>query len=353
MTDSATPPPDWSLLPHDAEAFFGLAPGFSRRDLKQKYSRLIKVYKPEKAPVEFQKIRAAFDQLAEPLRYGESIAIRDVTPASIFGQTSEVSSERPESLDLELRSTVSSPQKTAARIRRDSPATVYQELATRAGKTPFDYYALAVLSDTLPEFNPQWFFNWLLAGLRQFPEDPALLRMLHWYLRANVSPRSIRRILLVTASTVRNDRFYSLTEPLWDELLRTSPFEEFRQTLKHCESRLQDRRLEGRVAFLMHILKPALWKADGDWIEETFRIVDEHLGQVSRATEAEMELLNALREYIAVRSTFLNGHPLRSQIDQSIHDYCCLPPPQNAPRTSNASSVWHPTAVSYWKLFRS
>ena len=330
MTDAAVPQPNWNLLPHNAEAFFELDSGYSRRDLKRRYNRLIKVYKPEKAPAEFQKIRSAYEQLDNALRYGEKVAVQSAAPVSAFDWSPEASGGQLESAETRSQPALSPPQELAARLRKESPVAVYQELSARSDKTPFDYYALAVLSDTLPEFDPQRFLKWLLSGVRQFPDEPALVRMLYSYFRAELPAGSIRKILLVTARTVRDDRFYSLTEPLWDELLQSSPFEEFRRTLERCESELQDYRIEGRVAFFLHILKPALWKADPDWIEEAFGFVDEHLNHGSMMAEAEAEMLTALREYIDVRKKFLKGHPLRSQIDQAIQDYYLLPQPQNA-----------------------
>ena len=60
MTDSVNEP-NWNLLPEDPESFFGLERPFDLKDLKRSYSRLIKQYKPEKSPAEFQKIRAAYE----------------------------------------------------------------------------------------------------------------------------------------------------------------------------------------------------------------------------------------------------------------------------------------------------
>ncbi len=67
----AEPPdePRWDLLPHDPVRFFALADGFNRNDLKRAYNRLLRRFKPEKAPEEFQRIRAAFEELDENLRY--------------------------------------------------------------------------------------------------------------------------------------------------------------------------------------------------------------------------------------------------------------------------------------------
>ncbi len=65
-------PPAWHLLPDDPVGFFGLASGYDRKDLKRAYNALLRRYKPDKAPQEFQKLRAAFEQLDGELRYGHS-----------------------------------------------------------------------------------------------------------------------------------------------------------------------------------------------------------------------------------------------------------------------------------------
>ena len=54
MTEPAGP--DWNLLPHSPEEFFGLETGYDRKDLKRKYNQFLKQFKPEKHPQEFQRI---------------------------------------------------------------------------------------------------------------------------------------------------------------------------------------------------------------------------------------------------------------------------------------------------------
>ena len=63
--------PRWELLPHDPVGFFELAGSFDRKTLKQRYTDLVRRFKPEKHPSEFQRIRAAFEALDARLRYGQ------------------------------------------------------------------------------------------------------------------------------------------------------------------------------------------------------------------------------------------------------------------------------------------
>ena len=70
--DASDDAPDWGLLPSNPIPFFGLEPGFDRTALKRSYNRLIRRFKPEKHPAEFQRIRAAYEELEHALRYGHA-----------------------------------------------------------------------------------------------------------------------------------------------------------------------------------------------------------------------------------------------------------------------------------------
>ncbi len=63
---------DWQQLPHNPRGFFGLGGQFDRRDLKRAYGKLIRKFKPETHPDEFQRIRAAYEEVESFLRYGQS-----------------------------------------------------------------------------------------------------------------------------------------------------------------------------------------------------------------------------------------------------------------------------------------
>src|SRR5579871_2450229 len=72
MSDDSAP--QWELLPGNPAAFFGLSRGFDLRALKSSYGVLIRKYKPETAPEEFQRIRAAFESLKDRLQSGDNFS---------------------------------------------------------------------------------------------------------------------------------------------------------------------------------------------------------------------------------------------------------------------------------------
>lgn len=334
MTDE--PDPLWHHLPHKPLVFFGLHGEFDRKQLKRKYNALIRRFKPETHPAEFQQIRAAFETLDTRLRYGESVAERAPSatyqwsaPASLGGQSQDASvDESPSGSKAQDRSpakpagpaaTVQAP--LARRLRERPPREFYAELNRKDSKSPFDYYALAALADIVGN-DPLLFPHWLLAGLRAHSHDPALLRLLEAYFRSGVPVESIARLLTATAKVVNTDRFYQLCEPLWDELLRRVDFAAFRSTLDSCERQLVDHRIHSKLVFYLHLLRPCLWKADPDWIANVAGLLEENRELIPAALERDLELTLLLVEYRASSKKFATGHPIRTRIDEAMHAYC-------------------------------
>lgn len=64
---------DW---PTDPRTLLGVSSDISRRDLKRAYARLIKKYKPEHAPEEFRRLRAAYEKLDQQLEWHEDHDLR-------------------------------------------------------------------------------------------------------------------------------------------------------------------------------------------------------------------------------------------------------------------------------------
>lgn len=331
MTEPEEEAVDWSLIARDPQVFFGLESGYSRKDLKRSYNRLIRIYKPERAPEEFQRIRGAFELLDNSLRYGEqsqpktSVNMFDWTTAATAGASPSPSATGPRSTAQGRTGAASQPAHEAllAQIEKSSVRATYAELSKREQRSPFDYFALAVLSDTLQD-DPLTFFKWLLSGLKLYPGERGLTSTLYASLRGPLADDVVPRLLVAVARTVRTDRFYSLTEPLWDRILKNRPFEEFFKLLRKCESELQDYRVEGQVAFYLHILKAAVWMAPPEWVDEKMLFIDENQPEVFYGGDFELELLGALRDYIQSRDEFLNGNSLRAQMDQAVRDFCLL-----------------------------
>jgi hypothetical protein len=330
MTDDAHNV-DWNLLPHSPHAFFGIGKEFDRKELKRKYNLLIRKFKPEKHPAEFQRIRAAYELLDNQLRYGMQVTLPSNLRQTYEWQTDETpvaakAVEQPRSQPTESPAkevAKQQPKKTPSLqelLTQQPLAEVYQQLAKKPDKRPFDYYALAVMSDIV-EKEKLHFANWILKGLTACPGDRGLMSLLYEYLRGPVPEAVMGGMLIATSKAVPNDRFYAMTESLWQRFLRAKSFREFRTTLDKCEANLRDVNIDCRLAFSIEILKSAIWSADLEWIEQIMLLIDENFERIPYHVQYDIDILQMLKRYIDQRSKFLAGHPMRQTIDKALRVY--------------------------------
>jgi hypothetical protein len=318
-----TTPPKWGLARTDPLAFFGLAPGCDHKELRRQYNALIRQYKPERFPEEFQKIRAAYEAVDANLRYGQSMSPfaaaqfdwgADALAASSAMQAGSKTSLAP-----------ADPAPTLAdRIRSQPLGDVYRDLQAKSAKTPFDYYALAVLSD-IESGDRSLFFRWLLAGAKHFPGEPGLLALIHQFLRRELPAESLTGWLIATSRAVTTDRFYQLTEPAWLQLLRQASFGEFAAVLAKCEKNLKTHQILGRAVFMLRMLRSAIWKAPAAWTDQTLQFLEEHASEFPRGLESDLELATRLRAYAQIAPKLIARSPLVATIHDALVQFLTLP----------------------------
>ncbi|MFK7776527.1 MAG: hypothetical protein QM501_00210 [Gimesia sp.] len=335
--------PQWDLLPDFPEEFFELSEEYDLRDLKRKYNSYLRKFKPEKYPEEFQKIRAAYECLNDALRYQEPPRSQTVKSDQQFewdfnNPSGQDQPPGERAADIQQQSDIppdnsnqaptgeglvthSEPLRLHERVNDDSLPKLYEDLQSKESKTPYEYYALAVFSDILKD-SEHSFPDWLLEGLKVHAEEPGLFELLRQFFSTEPSYEGTAKLLEATAQVIRSDRFYYLTERAWDEQLKNTPFDTFRQNLLICESNLLDHEVDHMLVFYLHILKTAIWKADEDWINTTFSFMEEHFDRLPYWVEEELEFLYQLKEYREQRVKFLEGGPVRTTIDQAIINYC-------------------------------
>ncbi len=319
--------PDWNLLPHSPQAFFHLEEGFDRKDLKRSYNHLLRIFKPEKFPQEFQRIRGAYEQLDNQLRYGAQFSqgesaretyawVTDVLPEDLR-TPQQAGPPKPES----SQSKASGRLPLHVQIQQEPLTEVYRSLSKKIEKTAYDYYALAVISDLVHRQEKLRFARWILAGIKALPNEHGLYSLLAEYFRSPIPSVTIPELLLACSQVVSSDRFFALTESLWLRLLREWSFQDFRATLEKCETQLQGISIDGRLAFSIEILKTAIWNADREWIDETMALIDENFERIPYHVEHDVDLLEMLKRYIDFRKDFIQKHPLRQKIDSAIQSY--------------------------------
>lgn len=325
--------PCWDKLPHSPEEFFELPEGFVAADLKRAYFRLIKQFKPEKHPQEFQRIRAAYEQLDSQMRYGTpSTSLASVLQKYTWAPPEQTPPAQTQTEKSSAQSAQHRKSRSQAPIRplherlaNESPDAIYEEIKQQADKQPYHYYALAVLSDDIREKDSQEFIRWILIGLKMFPRDPALYQLLYEAIRGPIRSEDIPKLLSTISIVIPDDRFYSLTEAVWDRLIRDNPFEMFRKLLKKCEGNLSDYQLGHKLTFYAHFLKAAMWSDDQEWGSNAFALLEEHYNELPSHLEYEVEILFRVREYLRVREQFADAHPIRKLIDKAIRAYCTKP----------------------------
>ncbi len=332
MSDTNVPKPQWKLLPHDPVTFFGLKSGFDRKTLKRAYGKLIRQFKPEKFPEEFQKIRAAFETLDGQLRYGQVQSTAEdsqtyqwqVSPS--MQRTEGKSSSGKSSSGKGDASKKSQPRESSVafhdRLKKEKPSVLFSEISRSKEKTPYDYFALAILSDVVQP-DQKMFFQWLLTGLKEHPGDKGLFNLLYEYFQTELPLEVIPTLLLTTSKVIREDRFYYLTESVWQQLLRSTKFAVFQETLARCEANLKDFRINARIAFYIQILQQAMWRANPQWLRKTMGWLEINSGHLPPQLEMDFHVLELIRDYQKTAPQFVGDDPTRRQVAATIKRYFC------------------------------
>lgn len=330
--------PQWDLLPESPAEFFGLPETFDLKDLKRSYNRLIKRFKPEKFPDEFQKIRAAYESIETHLRFLSQadriepsilrMNLQDVLtsePARPFGELT--SGEENREIDPLLTGNVppdfqSEPAlPLLERVRQTPPESLRAELRAKSRLSQEERMLLVFLDDASDASNDVEFLSGLLASWKT-QHDHESWNLLYEYLQSQDAKLRCRECLEHIFTTLPDDDAYILTAPLWKELQRQVPFAEFRQVLESCLSRVRDHRQISRLNFDLQILKQTMFYADFEWTDEEMDRLTK--GDVIWPNWLDIHLwtLERLINYRFIRKRFLNGNPLRVQLDDALRAYC-------------------------------
>jgi hypothetical protein len=229
------------------------------------------------------------------------------------------------------------PKTLADRLEDETVEKLYLELSEQETKKPFDFYCLAVLSelvnpapnetelnDTAPKHDSLRFLQWLLDGLKTHPDDIALFRLVYSFLDDRIDEQHLVDVLLNVSNVVPSDRFYYLTERLWERLLQATDFESFVESLERCENNLRDHRIDAKITFYVRIFRPALFKAPHTWIESINEFIEQNSSHLTDASEYELECTQRIQEYLQIREQFINGNSVRDLIDRTIRDFATL-----------------------------
>ncbi len=165
------------------------------------------------------------------------------------------------------------------------------------------------------------FFKWILTGLKEHQGEVGLFSLLYEYFHHQLPKKDLAAILLTTSKVIRSDRFYFLTEQLWSSVLRQFDFITFKNLLASCEQNLKAPRIEGQIAFYTRILKQAIWKADEQWLNDTFSKITSGATNIPPELEMDIDMLEMMREYFGQYNALIQGNPIRKRIHNCIEQF--------------------------------
>ncbi len=311
--------PKWELLPSEPARFFDLPVLFDRTELKRRYHSYLRRFKPEFFPTEFQRIRAAYEALDRELRYRETQPLPTLDDASPPNRQAEADLAGTRPLGSPDRHT---PPSGFSNLLEMAPEELHRELAGKPWKSAQEHLLLALLNDARGSGEALDFLADLLAGLIAAPRDSNLHQLLREFLRGDEARTRCQEFLERIFADCPRDFVFAATEPLWDELARQVPYAKFRTVFNECFDRVRDPERSGRIVLEIHLAKRLLFHVQPGFENETLDRLTQADIYWPAWFDQEMWMIERLSDYCRVRHSFLNGDPLRTQLDEMIRAYC-------------------------------
>ena len=182
---------------------------------------------------------------------------------------------------------------------------------------------LALLSDAVAEPRDFLFLHWLLEGIKAFPDHPALTQLLLAYFQDGDLPDDqLGTVLVRVSQAVGTDRFYFLTEKLFDRLTTQAAWPHVEETLTRCAANINDHNIRAKVVFTCHLIRRAMWLAPLQKCQEMLAYVNHNYEHLAGSLEYEQELNSLLLNYVQTREPFVAKGPVAQMIDQALRMYC-------------------------------
>ncbi len=319
-----SPAPDWDLLPDQPQAFFTLADGFSRTDLKRAYTRLIKVFKPERHPTEFQRIRAAYELLDGQLRHGSPGPSgpmgRPVPPVSSgpdWAPRPQWASEEPEVRQVDA----------LAVLESSGPAALAKALREHRHKSSRAWVQFALLEEELSG-DAHAAIAQLLAGIRETGGSTGLFALL-WGLVREPQPvadgaRLVQELTQAASSSaeapaaIGPNAYWHLTEPLWMLLADNVPSAQLHKLLERCHRLVGEEGSRGRLIVSVRLLRRAAPRAEPAWLDELQAEIQERYSELSDDLQDEVDLALWLHESLDGRDELDPAQPPGDLLDAAL-----------------------------------
>lgn len=327
--------PCWEHLPRRPDLFFELKEGFDRRDLKRAYNRLVRQYKPERAPEEFKRIRSAFEALEEGLRYSQAIESSDVELDGAEWAPSDdepgpdrsgVEGEQLNQQTFELSGP--SPYETLEQLAESTPMAVAEALREYPDKSPQNWCQLALIEDELSPQDGLAIYRTLIAGARETEFSLPVMSLLVALCEEPLATQDAKVLVEELAELHRNDRgrldgerFFYISSELWMELGASLSFEAFEELFERHRQQVDD---EGSLMILQLLIRllPVVGLESTDaWIGGVLAMIEERYHELPPWLQDQVVHSDWLLHYRAVRADFIAGNPLRAKVDRLLMDH--------------------------------
>lgn len=323
----ASSAPDWDLLPDQPQAFFHLENGFSRTDLKRAYTRLIKVFKPERHPDEFQRIRAAYELLDGQLRHGttgpsgtpgnSAPPVSPVSPGPDWAPRPKWASSQPEVPQVDA----------LAVLEASGPAALAKALREHRSKNSRAWVQFALLEEELSG-NAHAAIAQLLAGIQATGGSPGLFALL-WGLVREPHPvadaaRLVQELTQSTkpsaeaAAAIGPGAYWHLTEPLWMLLADNVPSAQLHKLLERCHRSVGEEGSRGRLIVSVRLLRRAAPRAEPAWLKGLVSEIQERYSELGDDLQDEVDLALWLHEALDARGALDRTQPPGDLLDAAL-----------------------------------
>lgn len=290
--------------------FFELEENFSKKDLKRSYTRKIKLYKPEKFPEEFKKIRSAYEELERMLDYNHTVSAESFITVDFSGEYED--SVYPTSIPVTEENVR---ENLISRFDGKSKEEVIAELNSKEGKELDE----SVLFLTLESGNDA---NKLFAGLIKLlkvnPGSNLLLGLFERLKRFELSEEVLSKGLLDLSSFL-NDYLYK-TEKFWHMYLEEYGFEKFKVLEDQCFGNLSFEEKQNNYIFYCRLVRKYYFKLPNDYTEDKLSLVENVSLEKRESLDMYLYYLELLSNYTESQGN-ISPSPELEAIHQIIIEY--------------------------------
>lgn len=382
LMNDGSPEIPWNLLPNKPREFFELDEDFTRRDLKRSYNRYLKMFKPEKYPEEFKKIRAAYELLEENLAYGTPLpqGLIDTSFESTDEQTdwevliqeqktepSRKKKQGAENIEPEQRTddscadnddgyeVIIQEQKTSINtenlcetdpfaeellknIDKETEPS-FQETKNNPVKLKSSEDIISLINNDdlqLPEKylygafikesedGEESFLKFLLEGHKLFPDDYRLNYALEKYCRSKEKELSADRILTLLDDAL-SKKFFQISEPVWIAFFKEHGFEGFTKKLKECKNSRSYNDPNELTIFNVRLCRRFFFRMDLVYVKDKIHDAEEYYEGLSYDIQSDIDFVLNLIEYHLIKEDFRHHkHQYCRHLHDLLVDWCEL-----------------------------